>query len=187
MISLTELWLPILLSAVFVFIASSIFHMVIPIHKGDWRKLPGEEKIMAEIRTQGVAPGMYMFPMCSSMKDMGSPEMIEKMKLGPVGTTIILPRGGINMGKSLVLWFLYCILIGVIIAIAVAPALPRGATFKAVFHLTGLAALLAYALIPIPESIWKGQPWGITAKFLFDGAVYGIITGLTFAWLWPGA
>lgn len=187
MVSLTDLWLPILLSAALVFVASSIFHMVIPIHKGDWKKLPGEEKIMAEIRAQGVAPGQYMFPMCASMKDMGSPEMVEKMKIGPVGHTTILPMGGINIGKSLICWFLYCILIGVIIALAVTAALSRGAAFKSVFHLTGLAALLGYALIPIPESIWKGQPWGITAKFLFDGAVYAILTGATFAWLWPAA
>ena len=43
MITITELWLPILLSAVFVFIASSIFHMVIPLHKGDYKKLSGED------------------------------------------------------------------------------------------------------------------------------------------------
>jgi hypothetical protein len=185
MASIMELWLPILVSAVLVFFASSIFHMVIPIHKSDWKKLPGEEKIMAEIRAHGVESGQYMFPMCASMKDMGSPEMVEKMKLGPVGHVTILPQGGANMGKCLILWFLYCVLIGVILAFAAGPVLGRGAAFKQVFHLIGLAALMAYALIPIPESIWKGQPWGITAKFLFDGAVYAILTGLTFAWLWP--
>lgn len=186
MIHMTELWLPILLSAVFVFIASSIFHMVIPIHKGDWRKLPGEEKVMAEIRVQGVQPGTYMFPMCSSMKDMGSPEMLAKFNQGPVGHMTVLPNGPHNMGKSLIIWFLYCVLIGAVIAFAAAPVLARGAAFKSVFHLTGLAAVLAYALTPIPESIWKGQPWSTTAKFLLDGLVYGIVTGLTFAWLWPG-
>lgn len=180
-----ELWMPILLSAVFVFITSSLFHMVIPIHKGDWKKMPGEERILAEMRTQGLQPGNYGFPMCASMKDMGSPEMIAKANLGPVGFMSVVPNGPCNMGKSLLQWFLYCVVVGVIIAMAVAPILARGAAFKSVFHLTGLAAVLGYALGAIPESIWKGQPWSITLKFVFDGTVYGIVTGLTFAWLWP--
>ena len=180
-----ELWLPILLSAVFVFLASSVFHMVIPWHKGDYKKLPGEEKILAEVRCQSPQPGVYMFPNCSSMKEMSSPEMLAKFNQGPVGHMTILPSGPHNMGKSLLFWFLYCVLVGAIIALAAGPVLGRGANFKHVFHLTGLAAVLGYALIPIPESIWKGYPWGITAKFVFDGVVYGVVTGLTFAWLWP--
>ena len=43
--ALTELWLPILVSAVFVFLVSSVIHMAIPIHKNDWSKMPGEEEV----------------------------------------------------------------------------------------------------------------------------------------------
>jgi len=185
MISMTELWLPILLSAVFVFIVSSILHMVIPIHKGDFKKLPGEEKILAEMRSQSVRPGSYGFPMCESMKDMGSPEMIAKCKLGPVGFMTVTPNGPCNMGKSLILWFLYSLLIGVIVACAAASSLHHGEAFANVFHLTALAATLGYAVGALPESIWKGQKWSITLKFVFDGVLYGIATGLTFGWLWP--
>jgi len=185
MISLTELWLPILLSAVFVFIVSSIFHMVIPIHKGDFRKMSGEEKVLAEMRAQGVQPGSYGFPMCESMKDMGSPEMIEKCKLGPVGFLTVTPNGPCNMGKNLVLWFGYSILIGVFVAHVAAAGLHRGAGFPSVFHLTGGAAILGYAMGALPDSIWKGQKWSITLKFVFDGVVYGVVTGGTFGWLWP--
>ena len=78
MISLVDLWLPILLSAVFVFVVSSILHMLIPIHKGDFKKMPGEEKVLEEMRAQGVQPGSYMFPYVGSPKEMCSPEMIEK-------------------------------------------------------------------------------------------------------------
>ena len=60
MISLTELWLPILLSAVFVFIVSSILHMVIAVHKDDFKKMPGEEKVLEEMRAQSVQPGSYI-------------------------------------------------------------------------------------------------------------------------------
>jgi hypothetical protein len=80
--SLIALWLPILLSAVFVFIVSSILHMAIPIHKGDFSKLPDEDKLLAAMRTHGVVPGDYMFPCPTSMKDMASPEMTAKFKQG---------------------------------------------------------------------------------------------------------
>ena len=182
---MTELWLPILLSAVFVFVVSSIFHMVIPIHKGDFKKLPGEERVLAEMRAQGLRPGSYAFPCCESMKDMGSPEMIEKCKLGPVGFMIVMPNGPCNMGKSLVFWFIYSLIVGVLAAHAATVGLQRGAGFGPVFHLVGAAAILGYAIGALPESIWKGQKWSITLKFVFDGLVYGLVTGATFAWLWP--
>ena len=40
-LSLAALWLPILLSAVIVFVVSSILHMALPFHKNDYRQLPG--------------------------------------------------------------------------------------------------------------------------------------------------
>ena len=72
MVPLTELWFPILLSAVFVFLVSSILHMVIPIHKGDFKKMPGEDKVLEAMRSQNLQPGSYMFPCAESMKDMAS-------------------------------------------------------------------------------------------------------------------
>jgi len=186
MISMIELWLPILLSAVFVFIVSSIIHMATPMHKGDFRKLPGEDKVLAEMRSQGVQPGTYMFPCAESMKACGSPEMIEKYKTGPVGFMTVTPSGAPGMGMNLVQWFLFSILISAFVAHLTAQGLSRGASFKLVFHLTALAATLGYAVGALPESIWKGQKWSITLKFVFDGVIYGIVTGLTFGWLWPG-
>jgi hypothetical protein len=107
MISLGALWLPILLSAVFVFIVSSILHMVLPIHRNDYGKLPGEPAVLEAMRTQSVTPGTYMFPRPDSVKDMCSPEMQEKYNQGPVGYLTVLPNGQPAMGKNLVLWFLY--------------------------------------------------------------------------------
>ena len=51
---LADLWLPIVLSAVLVFVVSSILHMVIPIHKGDYKKLPGEDQVLESMRGAGV-------------------------------------------------------------------------------------------------------------------------------------
>jgi hypothetical protein len=187
MVSLTQLWLPILLSAVFVFIVSSILHMVIPIHKGDCKKMPGEDKVLDAMRAQGLQPGSYMFPGAENMKDCGTPEMIEKYKRGPVGHLIVVPSGGINMGKSLMQWFLYTVLVGVLCAYIAAHTFAAGAPYLSVFRITGTAAMLAYSVGSIPESIWKGVSWTITAKFIFDGILYGLVTAGTFGWLWPAA
>ena len=184
---LTDLWLPILLSAVFVFIVSSILHMVIPIHRGDFKKLPGEEHLRSEMRAQGVQPGEYMFPHAGSMKEMGTPEHVEKRKLGPVGFLTVMPSGECKMGKSLVQWFLYSVLISVFTAYIAHHALGVGASYLAVFRLTGTVAVLAYATSNISNSIWKGSRWSTTLKFIFDGIVYGLVTAGTFGWLWPDA
>jgi len=185
MLPLSALWLPILLSAVFVFIASSILHMVIPIHKSDFKKLPGEEQILEAMRNQNVQPGLYMFPRGESMKDMCSPEMVEKCNRGPVGHLIVMPNGPFSMGKSLVQWFIYSVLISVMVAYVAMLGLERGAEYMLVFRMTGTAAILAYAIGEISDSIWKGRSWSITLKFVFDGIVYGLVTAGTFGWLWP--
>ncbi len=187
MMSLTDLWLPILVAGVFVFIVSSILHMVIPIHKSDYKKMSGEEKVLAEMRTQGVQPGGYSFPCAGTMKNMGSPEMVEKFNQGPVGFLTVVPSGVPAMGKSLTQWFMFSILVGVFIAYAAALGLDPGAAYMAVFRLTGTVAILGYAMGALPDSIWKGRGWGITLKFVFDGVVYGLVTAGTFGWLWPDA
>lgn len=184
---LAELWLPILLSAVFVFVASFIFHMVLPIHKGDCKKFASEEKFLEEMRTQGLQRGEYMFPCPGSMKDMCSPEMIEKYKQGPVGFMTVLPSGPPAIGKSLVQWFLYSILVGVFVAYITRLALVPGAEYLAVFRITGTVAVLTYGISYLPNAIWKGTPWCVTLKFIFDGVVYGLLTAGTFGWLWPDA
>lgn len=184
---IVELWLPILLSAVFVFIVSSIFHMVIPIHKNDYQKLSGESTVLEAMRTQGVAPGSYMFPCAGSMQEMSTPEHQEKLNQGPVGFMTVIPNGPVNMGKNLGLWFLYSVLIGVFSGYLGTLGLARGASFMDVFQLTGTAAILGYAVGAIPDSIWKGVRWSITGKFIIDGVVYGLVTGATFGWLWPAA
>lgn len=45
-----SLWVPILLSAVIVFVASSILHMVLPIHRSDYKKVAKEDEFLADGR-----------------------------------------------------------------------------------------------------------------------------------------
>ena len=156
------IWLPILMSAVFVFVASSILHMVIPVHKGDYGKLPGEPDILESMRGHKVAPGSYMFPCADSMKAMA-------------------------MGKALATWFIYSIVISIFVGYLGSFSLESGAEYGLVFRVTGTAAILGYAMNSVVDSIWKGVSWTITSKFVFDGVVYGLVTAGAFGWLWPAA
>jgi hypothetical protein len=185
MVSITTLWLPILLSAVIVFVASSIVHMVLPYHKSDYRKLPEEDKILDALRTVGVTPGAtYHFPHCTH-KDMKSPESVERFKRGPVGLLTIITSGAPAMGKYLGQWFLYCVVVGIFVAYLTGRTLSPGTNYLQVFRVAGTTAFLAYALAQVQDSIWKGQVWGVTIKHVFDGLIYGLLTAGTFSWLWP--
>ena len=185
MVSITALWLPILLSAVIVFVASSIMHMVLPYHKSDYRKLPDEDRVVDALRAAGVAPGpAYHFPH-TTRKEMKSPEVVEKFKRGPIGLLTVIPSGAPAMGKYLGQWFAYCVVVGIVVACVAASTLARGTRYPAVFHVVGLAGFLAYGLGQIQDSIWKGQTWGVTAKHVFDGLIYALLTAGTFGWLWP--
>jgi len=179
------LWLPIVASAALIFIVSSVIHMVVQIHKNDYSKLSSETEQLAAMREHGIGPGSYMFPCPSSMKDMGSPEMLEKYKLGPSGYLTVLPPGPPAIGKSLLQWFLYTLLVGVFVAYIADLALVAGAPYMRVFQFTGAAAFMSYGVAPLVESIWKSQAWCTSFKFVFDGLLYALSTAGCFAWLWP--
>jgi hypothetical protein len=89
MVGLSALWMPIVVSAVFVFIALAIIHGMLGWHKGDMAAVPGEAKVMETLRGLNVQPGDYRFPFSNSVDEMKTPEWDEKMKQGPVG--IITP------------------------------------------------------------------------------------------------
>ena len=189
MTTLAMLWLPILLSAVFVFIASSVIHMALQIHKADYKRLPNEEQALEALRKAGVQPGQYVFPCPASgqMKDCSSPEMVAKYEQGPVGTVVVRPKGMPGIGKSLGQWFAFCIVVSVFVAYLTGLAAKPGEAGLQVFRISAAAALLGHGSTSVCDSIWKGVSWGTTARFVFDGVVYALVTGATFAWLWPAA
>ena len=185
MIPLTALWLPILVSAVIVFFASFIIHMVLTYHRSDYRKLPDEDRVTDALRSAGVTIGpAYFFPYCS-FKEMKSAPMIEKMKRGPVGLLTVVPSGPPAMGKNLVQWFLYCVVISLFAACLSGRTLEPGAAFLQVFHVVEMAAFLGYGAAHVQESIWGGRSWAVTLKHLFDSMIFALLTAATFAWLWP--
>jgi hypothetical protein len=180
---LMVLWLPILLSAVIVFIASSIIHMVLPYHRSDYRQLPDEDKMRATLRAANLKRGLYVFPYCTH-KDMKSTTAMEKYKEGPVGFLTIMPSGPPAMPKFLGMWFVYCLVIGYFVAYITAHTIAPTANYLTVFRVAGVAGFMAYGLGHLSNGIWKGQLWSATIKEVIDGLIYGLLTAGTFGWLW---
>jgi len=182
---LSALWLPIVLSAVIVFVASSIVHMLLPYHRGDYKQLPDEDKMLAAIRAAGgIKRGLYVFPH-TTHKEMNSPAMIEKYNQVPVVMLIAFPTGRPAMGKFLGLWFVYCLIISFFVAYLSAHTVAQGVYYLAVFRVVGTAAFLSYGLGPLANVIWKGYPWSFVIKEAVDGLIYALLTAGTFGWLWP--
>ena len=72
MVSILSLWLPILVSAILVFVVSSIIHMFLPYHRSDFAKVPSEDEVMDALRKFDIPPGEYVIP-CA-----GSPEVMRQ-------------------------------------------------------------------------------------------------------------
>jgi hypothetical protein len=184
MVPLLSLLIPILLSAVLVFIASSIIHMFTKFHKNDFSKVPNEDGLMAAMRPFNLAPGDYGMPLASSMAAMGTPEFKEKMKAGPVVFMTVRP-GEYNMTGSLIQWFVYSIVVSVFAGYVAGVALGPGTEYLKVFQIAGCVAFTGYAIALPQTSIWGGKNWGSTFRSMFDGLLYGLLTGGAFGWLWP--
>jgi hypothetical protein len=185
MVPLVSLWLPIVLAAVFAFLASSILHMVLTYHRADYRQLPREDETLAGLRSAGVAPGYYVFPYCPSAKAMSDPTLQQRYAKGPVGILAVLPNGAPNMGRHLSLWFVFCLLVALFAAYLAGRTLGSGEHYLTVFRVVGTAAFMAFGFGEITDSIWKAQPWGNTIRGLVDALVYALVMAGTFGWLWP--
>lgn len=185
MVSIPELWLPIVLSAVLVFVASAIIHMALKYHDSDYGALPDEERILAAMREAGVGPGHYSFPHPGSAKR-DDPEVVARFERGPVGLATVVPSGPPAMGKNLIQWFLFGLVVAVFAAYLASRTRAPGAEYFEVFRVAGTTAFLAYGLGQVVDSIWGGVPWRITVKNLVDGLIYALLVGGTFAGFWPG-
>ena len=185
MVPLLSLWIPILVSAVFVFIVSSLIHMLLGYHNKDFSELPREDEILEALAKYELPPGDYVFPWSDCGKEMGKPEFKAKLERGPAGFMTVFPRGPLGMGKSLALWFVYCVVVGIFSGYIASRALGPGAPYLQVFRFVGCVAFAGYSLALLQDSIWYRRSWLTTAKMVFDGLLYALVTGGTFGWLWP--
>ena len=184
MISVTALLIPALVSAVLVFIASSIIHMLTPWHAGDFQRLPNEDGVLSALRPFNIAPGTYVAPRPSSMKDMGSPEFQAKARLGPNVTLQVRPAAGTGIGRQLGLWFVFSFVVALFAGYITSKALLPAADYKVVFKFVAAITFGTYVGGLWQQSIWYGG-WEVTLKSTVDGLLYALLTAGTFGWLWP--
>jgi hypothetical protein len=184
--AIVALWLPILLSAVSVFVISSLIHMVFKWHAPDYRGLPNEDTVRAAIRAGNPAPGSYVLPSCKDMKEMSSEPMTRKYQEGPVGYLTLVANGAPAIGRSLAQWALLSVVISAVAAILAGKyvGLAHGGG-RAAFYLVGISCFLAYGFGSIQQGIWEGKRWSSVAKYLLDSALYAGASALVFWWLWP--
>lgn len=186
MFGIFDLWLPILVSAIFVFVTSSLIHMLLPYHKSDFKKLDKEDELLSTMRPFNLPPGDYMAPMCDGSKDgMKSPEYKDKLKNGPIFFMTILSNSQMSMGSSLIMWFVYSILVSIFAAYIAGHAVGVDAYYLSVFRFVGATAFVGYSLALLQNSIWYKKNWAATLKSIFDGLIYALVTAGVFGWLWP--
>jgi hypothetical protein len=185
MVPIAALWVPIVLSAIIVFVVSSIIHMMLPYHRTDFDRIPDEGRVMEALRKFNLPPGDYVMPCAVGPKETGTPEFIEKMKQGPVMVFTVIKNGPSSMAANLVLWFLYCVVVGIFAAYIAGRALGPGAHYLAVFRFAGCTAFIGHSLALWQGTIWFKRSWKTALKSTIDGLIYGLLTGGTFGWLWP--
>ena len=186
MVPVLSLWLPIVLSAVAVFVVSSLIHMVLGYHKNDFQEVPNETAVMNALRPFNIPPGEYGMPRPKGMAEMKSPEFQEKWRQGPVAFFTIFPNSDApGMGAQLFAWFIYALVISVFAAYIAGRALGPGADYLQVFRFAGATAFLGYGAALWQQTIWYKRKLSTTIKSTFDALIYGFVTAGFFGWLWP--
>lgn len=185
MVGLSALWMPIVVSAVFVFIALMLIHGLLGWHRGDMSAVASEAKFMEALRGLNVQPGDYRFPYGSTTAEMTAPEFVEKLKQGPIGIMTIRPNGEIKMGKMMGQWFVYSLFIAVLAAYITGRTRGLGAPYLEVFRVSAAVTFCCYVVAHWQNWIWWGKSTRFTVTNSLDGIIYALITGATFGWLWP--
>lgn len=185
MVTLTALWLPILLTTVVVFMVGAMIWMVMPHHKNDFARADDEDALMDAVRDSVGGPGMYMFPWAPD-SEQTSEGYRERLAAGPVGILRVRdPAGVIDMKPAMAKSVLLHLVVAVFVAYLAASTLEVGASYLSVFRVAGTAAFMAYGFVGFQESIWFGLPGRVAFKHALDGLVYALLAGGIFGWLWP--
>lgn len=185
---LAQLWLPIVVSAVLVFVVSAVTHMFIPARQTEWGHLPKEGDLQEALR--GARPGLYGFPMPASPDQRNKPAAMQRWAEGPSGWLALVPAGPIDMGRNLglsLLMNLFVSFVAAYVATLTLGSVPLSMVphERVVFRVVSSIGFLAYAVGSIYEAIWFWRPWKSLAYTAVDALLYGLVMGGTFGWLWP--
>ena len=178
-----SLWIPIVLSAVLVFVLSAASHMVLPWRKGEWGRITDFAALQAAVKD--LPPGMYAFPAAPSPKEQMTPEWMERWSRGPSGWLTVAPRRPIEMGRNMALSFLVFLGVSFMAAYVGAHALGLHAHYRPVFRLVGTVGTLSFGVGSIFNSIWYHRPWRAYLADAFDAVLFGLVMAGVFGWLWP--
>jgi hypothetical protein len=185
MVPVTQLWLPILLAAVLVFVASSIIHMVLGYHAGDYKKVPREDEALAAMRPFNLEPGDYCMPRAGSMSAMKDPEFRKKWAAGPVMFFTVMPNGSQEMAPQFIGWFVYTLFIGMVAAYVTGLAYGPGTDYMRIFRMATTVAFIGYGGTLPQFSIWYKRSWRTTIVGMVDSLIFGMLTAGALGWLWP--
>lgn len=180
---LALLWLPILLSAVLVFVLGAASHMLLPWRKNEFNHVPQSDAVQAAVRD--LPPGLYLFPAAPDRKDRMTPAWMERWAAGPSGWLTLVPKGPIRMGRNMGLSFLVNLAVSFLAAYAAAHAFGAAPPYRSVFRVVGTIGFLSYGVAPAFASIWYSRPWRSYAADLLDALVHGLAMAGVFGWLWP--
>lgn len=188
MVTLVDLWLPIVASAVAVFFISFAMWMVLPHHKGDWSPLPDEGGTMDALRERGVQGGrQYTFPHCADNSQWKDPAFIKKWEDGPSGFLIVRPTGHQSMPKNMLVSFCFNLIVITLVAYVATVGLTTASSSTDVMRLVTTTAFLGFAGALGGGAIWFARSFRSTLLEALDGLAYGLATGLIFMLLWPSA
>eukprot|EP00697_Spironema_sp_BW2_P006865 gnl/Spiro4/21038_TR10264_c0_g1_i1.p1 gnl/Spiro4/21038_TR10264_c0_g1~~gnl/Spiro4/21038_TR10264_c0_g1_i1.p1 ORF type:complete len:211 (-),score=70.16 gnl/Spiro4/21038_TR10264_c0_g1_i1:51-647(-) len=168
--------LPVLLSAVFVFIASCLLHVVFPHHRHDYQKLPDEDSVSQALVHQRVQPGQYFLPHCGS--DPGNKEWQERVARLPSCFLWVAAPGSHVQLQTFISSFLFNVLVSAFVAFVLSLARPATLCDGAV-----LAAVVAagfYSLAFWWDVVWTARAVVPVLLDHLDAVVYGAATALAF-------
>lgn len=181
-----ELWLPIVVSTVVVFILSFLAWAVIGHHKADMKRAPDQDALLAKVRELGLGDGVWVFPQPEAGADCKSAEVKKLFDEGPWGMLQLWPKPnmGLNMLKSVVIVGVLTVFVAYLSSLALAGEPDPG--FMRVFRVAGAAAVLGHCFGGMVNDVWFAKPARFVVLDFIDKLVFGLATGAVFALMWPG-
>jgi hypothetical protein len=177
-VSVIDLWLPILVTAIVTHVYSTLAWTALPHHKPEWIKIPDEDAAYPAL--EKIPPGQYVFPHASCQKDFQSEAFQGKQKSR--NGMLVIWNGPVHMGKAILQTLLTYIVVAFVIGYLASIGLTRGAEFMKVLQFVTTAGLLAHIAAKFPFVCWFRRR--IVMEVL-DGVIFALLTGVIFAALWP--
>jgi len=184
-VTISEIWLAILVATISVFFASSIMWMMMPHHKKDILFLNDKESgYIDAIKSLGIKPGLYMYPGCDH-DNPKSDDVKARWEAGPWGVLTVF-EGKPNFGMNLIKTFIVLLIITVFVGYITGLSVPAGSEYMAVFRIAATTAILAHCMGGLCGAFFQGKPTRFIITDFLDGVVYALITAGVMASMWPG-